>query len=96
MKLVDLPAGRHAGLKLKKYALLCLCHKKYNKNYIYIGISNNCLKKIKQHNDSKKIIKARAPFKLIYIEKHPSRKAARIREKYFKSGYGKEIIKKLI
>lgn len=63
---------------------------------LYIDISENPEKRLKGHNlgmsDSTKF---RRPFKIIYIEKCKSRLDARKREKYFKSGFGREFLKNL-
>jgi putative endonuclease len=68
--------------------------KSLNKNYIYVGLTNNLSRRIKEHNQGKeKTTRSYAPFKLIHAEKLPSRPAARNREKYLKSGCGKEWIK---
>ncbi len=49
-----------------------------------------------EHNGEKeKTTRAYAPFKAILIEKYDSRMAARKREKYLKSGAGKEYLKSL-
>ncbi|MCX5726194.1 MAG: GIY-YIG nuclease family protein [Candidatus Saganbacteria bacterium] len=63
---------------------------------IYIGINNNLDRRLKQHNSGKvNSTKHRSPFKLIHRELFPSRKSAREREKYLKSGFGRELIKSL-
>lgn len=71
--------------------------KSLKKNYIYIGISNNIERRTKEHNCGyNKTTKSYLPFKLILMEKCASRKEARKREKYLKSGFGREFIKNLI
>jgi len=56
------------------------------KNYIYVGMTNNLEKRIKEHNNGyEKTTKPYAPFTLIYTEELITRPEARIREKYFKS-----------
>ncbi|MFA6410315.1 MAG: GIY-YIG nuclease family protein [Candidatus Buchananbacteria bacterium] len=70
--------------------------KSLNRNYIYVGITDNPTRRIKQHNSQKsKTTKPYSPFKTILIEKYNSRPEARKREKYLKSGCGKEQLKKL-
>jgi len=67
------------------------------RNYIYIGLTNNPERRIKQHNDNKeKTTRSYSPFKTILIEEHPTRIEARKREKYLKSGIGKEYLKSLL
>ncbi len=71
--------------------------KSQERNYIYVGMTNNLERRIKQHQDGKsKTTKPYAPFVLIYTEKHSTRSEARIREKYLKSGCGKEFLKTLL
>ncbi len=70
--------------------------KSYNKKYIYVGLSNNPERRIAEHNNRKeKTTRAYAPFKIIIIEEHTTRIEARKREKYLKSGIGKEYLKSL-
>ena len=68
--------------------------KSINRNYIYVGITNCVERRFMQHNTGKnKTTKPYLPFKLIMIEMYNSRVEARNREKYLKSGCGKEFIK---
>ena len=51
-------------------------------------------KRIAEHNSGKtKSTKGYIPWELFFFEKHKTRKDAREREKYLKSGSGKESIK---
>ncbi len=64
------------------------------RNYIYIGLSNNLDRRLKEHQEGlNKTTKPYRPFDLIYTENFESRVEARKREKYLKSGIGKEWIK---
>ncbi len=68
-----------------------------NKKYIYVGMTNNLERRLKQHNMGyEKTTKPNLPFKLIYTEICDSRIEARIREKYWKSGIGKEKLKEIL
>jgi putative endonuclease len=61
---------------------------------IYVGISNNISVRLKYHNSGKVFsTKGYRPWKLFYKEFVGNRKYAREREKYLKSGYGKEYLK---
>ncbi|PIV17115.1 MAG: endonuclease [Flavobacteriales bacterium CG03_land_8_20_14_0_80_35_15] len=63
-------------------------------NYIYVGLTQNVSERIKRHNDGReRTTKFYSPFELIYSEVCKSRIDARIREKYWKSGIGKEKLK---
>ena len=57
-------------------------------------MTNNLKRRISQHNVGKvRSTKAKKPFKLIYQESFNSRIEAREREKYYKTGFGREQLK---
>ena len=63
---------------------------------LYIGISGNPKKRLSEHNSGMtRSTRMRRPFVLIYSELCHDRKSAREREKYFKSGCGRELLKGL-
>lgn len=67
------------------------------RNYIYVGLTNNLNRRIEEHNKGQnRSTKAYLPFLLIYSEECNTREHAREREKYLKSGVGKEFLKRLI
>ena len=67
-----------------------------SRNYIYVGLTNDVRKRLRQHNSGlNRTTRAYRPFELIRIETFSTRIAARKREKYFKSGVGKEFLKSL-
>ena len=67
------------------------------KKYIYVGITENVERRVKEHNWGKqKSTKPYLPFDLIRQESFESRSAARFREKKLKSGFGKEWINLLL
>ena len=71
------------------YALSSLKH-----NYIYVGLTQNLDNRIKRHNAGReKTTKFYKPFELIYSEVCNTRVEARVREKYWKSGIGKEKLR---
>jgi putative endonuclease len=71
--------------------------KSVNRNYIYVGISDNIKRRFSEHQNGKnKTTKPYAPFILIYSEAFETRIEARKREIYLKSGIGKEYLKNLI
>jgi len=71
--------------------------KSVNRNYIYVGLTDNVTRRISQHNSGKgKATKPYLPFVLILVEEYSSGIEARTREKYLKSGIGKEFLKSLI
>ncbi len=66
------------------------------RNYIYVGLTKDLAKRLKRHNRGyEKTTKPYKPFKLIYTEECKTRIEARKREKYLKSGVGKEFLKSL-
>jgi putative endonuclease len=78
-------------MKIFVYAISSLNH-----NYIYVGMTQNIEERIKRHNDGReRTTKFYTPFELIYSEVCETRVQARIREKYWKSGVGKEKLRKL-
>ena len=63
-------------------------------NRIYVGLTSNLKTRIREHNAGKtKSTKFYKPWILLYHETVESRTNARNREKYLKSGYGKEFLK---
>jgi len=64
---------------------------------LYIGISENLEKRLKQHNSGMtKSNRSRRPFEIIYKKGHKNRIEARMNEKYLKSGVGREFLKNII
>ncbi|MDO5655301.1 MAG: GIY-YIG nuclease family protein [Flavobacteriaceae bacterium] len=60
----------------------------------YVGMTKNVENRLKEHNSGKtKSTKGFRPWKLFFSEEFESREIARKREKYLKSGYGKQWIK---
>ncbi len=68
--------------------------KSIQRNYKYVGISDNPERRINQHNKGyNRTTKPYAPFETVLIEKFENRNLARTQEKYYKSGVGREKIK---
>lgn len=64
---------------------------------IYVGMALNAENRLKEHNSGKsKYTKSLSPWKIFRIEYFPDWKEARVREKYLKSGIGKEFLKSLV
>ena len=67
-----------------------------DQNYIYVGMTIDLKSRLNRHNSGReKTIKHYAPFRLIYKENCVDRITARKREKYWKSGVGKEDLRRL-
>jgi putative endonuclease len=61
---------------------------------LYVGMTMDVKERVKEHNRGyNSSTRSRVPFTLIYSEKCASRGEAREREKYFKSGKGREFLK---
>ena len=66
------------------------------RNYIYVGLTSNIEDRIRRHNKGyEQTTKPYRPFILIYSEECETREQARKREKYLKSGVGKEFLKSI-
>ena len=62
--------------------------------WLYIGMSFNVTDRLEQHNRGyNRSTKSRAPFELFYVEECASRVEARNREKFLKSGQGREFLR---
>lgn len=60
----------------------------------YVGLTSSVKKPVSQHNAGRtRSTKAYRPWKLFFFEECLNRIEARKREKYLKSGYGKQWIK---
>ena len=71
--------------------------KSLKRKYIYVGISDNPERRIEQHNFGyNRTTNPCNPFRVIMVEKFNTRARAREREKYLKSGFGKEYLKSMI
>jgi len=66
-------------------------------NELYLGCTKDLKERLKLHN-AKKITstKKHAPFALIYYEAYTNNKDAYNREKYMKTQYGRNYIKKVL
>jgi putative endonuclease len=77
---------------IEVYAILSL----ESKN-IYVGMALSAERRLKEHNSGKsRYTSSFRPWKLFYIEYFPDWKQARVREKYLKSGVGKEFLKSMV
>jgi putative endonuclease len=61
---------------------------------LYKGQTTDIEKRIKEHNSGKtKSTKGYMPWKLVYFETFETREESVLREKYFKTGSGREFLK---
>ncbi len=64
---------------------------------LYIGFTNDLKKRFNEHERGLcKSTRYRAPFEIIYYEEFSERSEAAKREKFFKTGKGREFLKKII
>ncbi|MEQ8582187.1 MAG: GIY-YIG nuclease family protein [Marinoscillum sp.] len=60
----------------------------------YTGMTSDLERRLSEHNSGKtKSTRAFKPWKLVYLEEYDTRAEARNREKYLKSGSGREWLK---
>jgi len=70
---------------------------KCSNHTLYVGYSNDLKKRIERHrNKEVKSTQYRTPVKLIYYESFLSKKDAKSREIYLKSGAGREQLRKIL
>ena len=90
-----IPACRQAGKFLKAMYTVYAIRIEVDKR-IYVGFTADLNRRLKEHNAGKNSsTKGFLPWHLIYKEVQATRLAARAREKYLKSGVGKEFLKSL-
>ena len=64
---------------------------------LYVGICKDVERRIGGHQAGKnRYTKGLRPWKLMQVEEYPDWSAARQKEKYYKSGIGKEYLKRLL
>ena len=72
-----------------------LISESYNQHYV--GSTQDLEKRIWALNEGlSRFTKGRRPWKLIYKEKYDTRSEAMKRERFLKSGQGRELLKKLV
>jgi len=63
----------------------------------YVGYSDDLKIRIKQHKDGLvQSIKNRRPLELVYYEAHRNRKDAMARERFLKTGWGRNYLKRIL
>ena len=64
---------------------------------LYKGQTSDIEKRLTEHNSGKtKSTKGYKPWKLVYFERYETRDEALLREKYFKTGSGREFLKHIL
>ncbi|MBI5473437.1 MAG: GIY-YIG nuclease family protein [Ignavibacteriae bacterium] len=63
----------------------------------YVGLSDNVERRVAEHNAGHtQSTKSRRPLELLYKEAFPSRREARVREKYFKTAAGRRFLDRML
>ena len=77
---------------MPKIDYILLCKKD---NSLYVGYTTDLKKRFEYHQNGKsKTTRIRGPVQLLYAESYINETDARKREKFLKSGRGREVIKK--
>jgi putative endonuclease len=81
---------------MDEFVVYILYSEKFNKNYT--GYTSNLIERFKSHNflETKGYTIKFRPWEVIHVEFFSSKSEAMKREKYLKSGIGREFIKNLI
>jgi len=100
-ELVDLPAVegllRQAGALDSGGRMFVYAIQSIGRNYIYVGMTGDLDRRLSEHNRGKeKTTRSYRPFELLHVEVFPDRQSARVREKYLKSGIGKDFLRRLV
>ena len=67
-----------------------------SRDYIYVGLTENVQKRFERYNKGYECTtKPYRPFEILIVEQYPSRVIARKREKFLKSGLGKQYLRSL-
>ncbi|HUD19671.1 MAG TPA: GIY-YIG nuclease family protein [Patescibacteria group bacterium] len=64
---------------------------------LYVGSTSDLKRRLKEHNSGDvEATKHRKPLELVYYEACVTKKKAQLREKYFKTGFGRGFLKNRI
>lgn len=90
----NLPRRQVGGRRASVYVVYILRNK--TKGFQYVGMTNNLARRLAEHNAGYSYTtKKYTPFEVVYTEEYPDRLSTRHREKYLKSGSGREYIQSL-
>jgi putative endonuclease len=81
---------------MEEFVVYVFYSEQYNKTYT--GFTSNLIERFKSHNllETKGYTLKFRPWEVVYVEFYNSKTEAMKREKYLKSGVGREFIKNLI
>ncbi|OGN03174.1 MAG: excinuclease ABC subunit C [Candidatus Yanofskybacteria bacterium RIFCSPHIGHO2_01_FULL_43_42] len=64
---------------------------------LYVGYTNNLKRRLKEHSDGNNFsTKDRLPLELVYYEAYHNGEDAKERERFFKTGWGRQYIAKVL
>lgn len=75
------------------YYIYCLISKRLKK--LYVGFTEDLKKRLNEHNSGKggDFTSKNGPWKLIFYEAHINKRDAQAMERFYKTGYGREVLK---
>ncbi len=77
------------------FTLYILCSKKFPRTYV--GYTDNLERRVSEHNSGKVVAtKSYRPWVILYTENVKSKKDAKNRERYWKTGAGRRNIKRIL
>ena len=81
---------------MDEFVVYILFSKRLNKTYV--GFTSNLVERFKSHNQLSKtgFTTKYRPWEVIYVEFFHSKSDALLKEKFFKTGIGREIIKEVV
>ena len=92
--MADLPTGRRVFLPYFSSMFTVYVLRSQKREYWYVGLTANLERRVTEHQDGReRTTKPYRPFDLVHTENFTTRPEARKREKYLKSGSGKEWLK---
>ena len=92
----SLPKRRHGvGWQGAKSRMFVYVLRSLNHDRFYVGMTEDVERRLVEHNKGKtKSTKGYRPWAMFFFESYPDRKTAREREKYLKSGIGRNWVRK--
>jgi putative endonuclease len=93
-----LPAGRDSDEgRLEDIMIFLYIIKSETVGELYVGICKDIENRVREHNKGKnRYTKGLRPWKIVHSEQFPDWQTAREKEKYYKSGSGKERLKEML
>jgi putative endonuclease len=92
-----LPAGRSLPSKQMIATWFTYVMRSSKDHGFYVGLTSNLERRLREHNAGyNRSTRSRRPFEIVYVEQSDSRLEARKREKFLKSGIGREFLKTVV